>query len=659
MKTTLFALLAGFAWQVSAQPAFDSSGDGMLNGTYYLRQVFYVVGDQSGTLSDTMNVQGTIAFDGQGKYTFNGSFLDGASGASPTTISSFAGTYTISASGFGFIKGMNPNFTGDAIYGLVSHGVFVGSSTDNSTGYNDLFIAAPMGSAATNTTFKGTYSVAYLNPTFPGDALFQLTADGKGNIGTVNATGYLGSNTSASTQTLNGVTYSFNNGAAQLNLSGSSSSSALLGGTESLYISPDGNFVFGGNANGFDMFVGVRAASGKPSNYDNLYYQAGIDLNESQVASQGAPLLDSYYGSLVAKGGKIVGHQRTFSPLVYGGTSDFTYFDSYTLNGDGSSDDNDFGQHYISSADGTIRIGYGIGPFLSLNVAVQAPAFSGSGVYLNPAGVVNAASSAPFTASLSPGEFLSLYGSGLAEATMTASSVPLPTTLGKVQVTINGRAAPLFAVSPSQIDALVPYLTEPVAQIRVINNGSSSNTVTEFVGGTSAGVFTENPVGGIGEAAALHPNFTRISSSSPAQIGETVAVYLTGLGAVSPAVSDGADGPSNPLSKTTNTPSVFLFDSAGRSFQATVTYSGLAPELAGLYQLNFTIPGGMASGEASLEVFGGTSDSLEAVLPVGSVAASSAPAVRGRGAAHLLIQQPLARRTMGQAGAPRPSPFKQ
>ena len=100
--------------------------------------------------------------------------------------------------------------------------------------------------------------------------------------------------------------------------------------------------------------------------------------------------------------------------MIYGGSSDYTYYDSYTLNGDGSSTDIDFGQYYVSSSDGTIRIGYGIGPYLSLNVAFQAPAFNGSGVYLSPVGVVNAASSAPFTAFLSPGEFLTLYGSGLA-----------------------------------------------------------------------------------------------------------------------------------------------------------------------------------------------------------------------------------------------------
>ena len=90
-----------------------------------------------------------------------------------------------------------------------------------------------------------------------------------------------------------------------------------MAGTELLYISPDGNFIFGGSASGYDMFVGVRAATSAPSNYDGLYYQAGLDLDES--AAGGVSPLDSYYGSFQALSGKIVGHQEfsTASLLHY------------------------------------------------------------------------------------------------------------------------------------------------------------------------------------------------------------------------------------------------------------------------------------------------------------------------------------------------------
>ncbi len=104
-KTTLLVvfLLAACAWRSSAQPAFDSSGDGQLNGAYYFRQVFYFL-SQSGGLSEAISLQGTITFSGGGNYTVtNASLLDSATGSStPVTFSNESGTYVIAASGEGY-----------------------------------------------------------------------------------------------------------------------------------------------------------------------------------------------------------------------------------------------------------------------------------------------------------------------------------------------------------------------------------------------------------------------------------------------------------------------------------------------------------------------------------------------------------------------------
>jgi len=636
ITTTLFLILGACAWQSFAQPAFDSSGDSQLNGAYYTRQVFYFVADQAGDLGEAVSIQGIITFNGSGSYSFSGSILDSATNSTTPKTYTATGTYVISASGEGYISGLNPNYTADSIVGLVSHSIFIGSSTENSTGYNDLFIAAPVGSTATNATLNGTYQVAYMDPTFPGDASFALTANGQGSIGTVNVTGYINNNTTASTETLTGVTYSFSNGAAQLNFGGTANSSTLISGTNLLYTSPDGNFIFGGNYNGFNMFIGVRAATTNPATYDGLYYQAGLDLNEAPL-SQGYTLLDSYYGSLNASKGNVIAHQRLNSPLVYNGTSDYTYFDNYTLNGNGSSSDSYY--NYWSSSDGTIRIGYGTGPSLGINVALMSPTFSGSAVYLSPVGVVNAASSAPFTAFLSPGEFLTLYGSGLAPNTNSAG-VPFPNSLSGVQVLINQVPAPIYYVSSTQISVIVPYITNPnsVAQIQVVNNGKNSNIFTQFTGNTSVGVFTE-PVGGIGDAAALHADYSLVSQSSPAQVGETISVYLAGMGGVSPSVPDGTAAPTNPLSNTTSSPNVYIADAAGNYLQASVSYSGLAPGFAGLYQINFTIPSGLAAGDDSLEIIGPDSDTFEAGLPIGSGTASVAASARASSENHRLAMR--------------------
>jgi uncharacterized protein (TIGR03437 family) len=626
IKFTLLVVLLGVcAWHSSAQ-TLDSSGDGMLSGTYYMRQVIYFYSISDTELVETLNVQGNIYFNGVGSYTFIGSILNSTNiPLKPETVTT-TGSYVISGSGEGYIG--SPQYPGDQIVGTVSHGIFIGSTIANDSGYNDLFIAAPVGSTpASNSTLNGSYTVAYLDPTVPGDALFTMTADGQGTIGNVSVTTYSGASATATTESLTGVTYAFNNGGAQINLGGKRSTSTLVAGEELLYISPDGNFIFGGSYNGYDIFAGVRAATSPPTNFSGLYYQAGMDFNESAPINNYSPF-DSYYGAFDALAGNMIGHKRFSnvaplrylglnSLLPYGGSSDFSYFDSYTLNSDGSSDDSAFSQHYLTTADGTIRIGYGIGPFLSLNVALQAPAFSPSGVYLDPDGVVNAASSAPFTAQVSPGEFLTLYGSGLAPTTASAS-LPYPNLFHGVQVMVNGIAAPIYYISPTQISIVVPYLTasHEVAQIFVNNNGSTSNLVSQFTGLTSVGAFTNNPVGGLGYAAALHPDNSVISASSPAQIGETVAVYLAGMGAVSLPVADGTPAPSNPLSVTTSTPLIYLLDPAGHYLQAAVTFSGLAPGYAGLYQINFTVPSGLVAGDAKLEIIGQDSDSFQALFPV-------------------------------------------
>jgi uncharacterized protein (TIGR03437 family) len=640
IHTTLPALLflGTCAWQAFAQPAFDSSGDAKLNGAYYFRQVLYVETDAAGDVGEAMNVQGTITFNGTGGYTVtNASLVDEISGSTaPSLFTNTSGTYVVSASGQGYISAVHPYFPNDRIIGLVSqNGVFIGSSTETSFGYNDLFIAAPVGSAnATNATLNGSYTVAYFDPTAPGDAVFNMTANGAGNIGAVNVNSSVQSN--QSTESLTGVTYSFTNGGGEINFGGTRGGADLIGGTETVFISPDGKFIFGGSTNGFDMFAGVLATT-TPTNYNGLYYQAGLDFSYQPGSGQ----LDSYFGSFHASSQMIIGHQRVNSLLQYGGSSDFTYYDTLAVsaNPDGTVlSDSLLAENYAISSDGTIRVGYGLGPAFGINIAFLAPTFSGSGVYLSPVGVVNGASSAPFTAFLSPGEILTLYGSGLAP-TANSASVPFPSVLSGVQVMINGVAAPIFYVSPTQVSVIVPYATSPgsIAQVEVINNGVESNVVTQFTGQTSIGVFTNNPSGGLGYAAAVRPDGSIISNSNPAQTGETEAVFVAGMGAVSNQPVDGTAAPGSPLSNTIEVPQVYLLDSAGNFAPATVVFSGLAPGLAGLYQINFTVPSGLVTSNScpsscgAIEIYSGLdSNTLEALLPLSGSTASSRPSEKAR-----------------------------
>jgi uncharacterized protein (TIGR03437 family) len=620
VKLTKFArvlliLSAAAGWQASAQ-TWDTSGNGQLKGAYYFRDVYYTVSDEYGDLGEATAVYGTITFSGSGTYTANVTLYDSSAGleSGPTS-----GTYSIAASGYGFLSSML--FTGDVVYGLVNQqGIFVGSATETENGYNDLFIAAPLSSPAPSAAaFKGSYSIAGIDlssgsPSTTINYMLQINPDGVSNLGTGTLTAYVGEEGSAKyAQSISSVKYVASNGAMVFTFP--NSTTALITGQKFLYISPDGNFVFGGSPESWDMFVGVRTGSG-PS-FGGLYYQAGIDQDESQLLSAGFANLDTYYGSLSASGGAIVGHQRLLSPFN-ANAFDYTYSDSYSTpssNGSYSTPS----MNYVVGAGG-VRIGSGIGPFLGINVSLPEPGFSGSGVYLNPTGIVNAASSAPFTAGIAPGELLTLYGTNLADSLVVAPAIPFGIALGNVQVTINGVAAPIYYVSPTQISAIVPYeLSAAIAQVQVITDGNPSNIVTMFTNETSAGVFSVPP-GGLGYGAVLHQDGTLVTPANPAAIGETVSVYLTGLGAVSPGIADGAAGPVSTLSQATNTITADIDGTA-----ATITYSGLAPQLAGLYQVNVTVPSGLTAGDNFLDIGGPDSYTSEVLISISTTAAANSP----------------------------------
>jgi uncharacterized protein (TIGR03437 family) len=614
MRCSLFlALLLAFTLPLIADDSvtFDKSGNGLLKGVYNFRHVAWQVGtDNTGNLGKAVALYGTITFDGNGNYNVNASVWDSRN-ASVQTLTA-PGTYIISASGLGQLS--STLFAdGVGIYGLVSQGIFIGSSTDedvknSANRVNDIFIAAPAAiSPPAIADFKGSYWVSSMS--FPAlttsqarDAFFQLTPDGQGGLGNVSLTGYIGNGPKMS-QVMLGSVYSFTSGIAQLSFANTTTGQSLISAKQTMYMSPDGNLIFGGSDQGFDLFIGVRALAGSTSSstFSGLYYHAGADLDAANV------ILDSYYGAFSAGNGNVVGHQRLVSCFDLS-LCDYTYSDVYTLAADGTYDDF-FGTHYVLGAGGAIRVGFGQEGFLGINVSLRAPSFSGPGVYLNPTGILNEASYTPFTVGVSPGELVALYGTNLAPDTKVDAT--FPTTLDGVQVLVNNRPAPIYVASPTQLSVLVPWATSgSVAAIQVINNGTASNTVTVFNSRYTPGFLTQSQ-NGLGDAAAVHQDGSLVTASSPARASEVISVFLTGLGAVMPAISDGDLGPVNPLSKTVDTPTVFVGLSS-----AVVSYAGLAPQLRGLYQLNITIPSAATTGEKFLNISGPFSYSSEATLSV-------------------------------------------
>jgi uncharacterized protein (TIGR03437 family) len=118
---------------------------------------------------------------------------------------------------------------------------------------------------------------------------------------------------------------------------------------------------------------------------------------------------------------------------------------------------------------------------------------------------------------------LSVFGSQLAPSVSTASSVPLPVSTVGVAATVNNVAAPLYYVSPGQLNIQIPYQTavNQPATLRVNNNGLIASYQLNMVP-AAPGIFTDSS-GGIVPVATGNR-------------GSIVSVYLTGAGAVNPEV---------------------------------------------------------------------------------------------------------------------------
>ena len=184
--------------------------------------------------------------------------------------------------------------------------------------------------------------------------------------------------------------------------------------------------------------------------------------------------------------------------------------------------------------------------------------------------------------------------------------IPLATTLDATQVLVSGTPASLYYVSPTQISFIMPFnYGFQIAPIQVVNSNGNSNTVTEFVYTTTPGVFAS---GGLGYAAIVDATLNQIvTPSNPANPGDIVEVFATGLGNVSPApVPDGAAA--SPTKHDCRR-SAYV---GGAS--ATVSFAGLVPTLAALGQVNVAIPTTASGGTNIIELDGPDSATAQVAI---------------------------------------------
>jgi uncharacterized protein (TIGR03437 family) len=216
---------------------------------------------------------------------------------------------------------------------------------------------------------------------------------------------------------------------------------------------------------------------------------------------------------------------------------------------------------------------------------------------INIGGIVNAASHRPAPDNyLSPGSIISIYGIGLANETREARQDDmvngrLPENLGGASVWFGSVKAPLFYVSPLQINAQAPVelgFGDWVVRVQV-NSLESAETVV--VRKYSPGLF----------ATMRHADGTLVSRELPARPGQWVLVYGTGFGSTHPYLPSGVLAPMQPTWWFEPGPPAARIGDVSLA-REDIYYWGLAPGFAGLYQFNLRIPASAPAGDLEVQV---------------------------------------------------------
>jgi len=191
-----------------------------------------------------------------------------------------------------------------------------------------------------------------------------------------------------------------------------------------------------------------------------------------------------------------------------------------------------------------------------------------------------------------PNTLVSIYGVNLAFDSRAIGPADirngnLPTSLGTtpVRVLINNQFASLYFVSPHQVNALIPpHLLPGPATLQVVLSGRAGPAVPLTLEDSAPGLFeTEDHF-----VIATHATGAVITPAAPAEPGEVVVLYATGL------------GPTNPLTQPNRIPTTAARLTNSSSFQvqlngvpvehARIEYAGVTPGFAGLFQINVKLP---------------------------------------------------------------------
>ncbi|MBM3793903.1 MAG: choice-of-anchor D domain-containing protein [Acidobacteria bacterium] len=226
-------------------------------------------------------------------------------------------------------------------------------------------------------------------------------------------------------------------------------------------------------------------------------------------------------------------------------------------------------------------------------------------------GVVSAGLSSPPQQMLATNSIATIFGIRFAapgtnavadQSTFVAGKVP--TQLGGTCVTVDGVAARLLAVTESQVNFIVPELMRTgQLPVQVLSNCGrvtelKSDAVNVEIRPTAPEFFYAANTPGARASVSMVDAATGATLNA-ARPGQIVSIFGTGFGPTNPPVGTG-ELPTG-IARTAE-PAIVTFDGRPLNGGGSVLYAGVAPGLAGVYQLNLQIPPNARNGNLTLGV---------------------------------------------------------
>ena len=224
------------------------------------------------------------------------------------------------------------------------------------------------------------------------------------------------------------------------------------------------------------------------------------------------------------------------------------------------------------------------------------------------------ATQTPLVSRISPNAIISVFGHEFA-GTRTLNPVidadgGIAVNLAATCLEIGGKRAPLFVVTPGQINAQVPHDLAPGEAALTVTRGCGtaneqrSAAASATVAAVSPAFFNlVNNADGRNPLIALHGGGPALAGATdpgaaytPAEPGEFVTLFGTGFGATEPPLATGQiPGAAVNLANAV----AFTFGGIAVAPQD-VFYAGASPCCAGLYQFTVHLPANLPDGDATV-----------------------------------------------------------